>query len=75
LFDGAQLVVPFKGKGSKITHWNPVFVTSYAADFTGKRKSKTEAPALCSKKQKGTHVLSFMLEIISNNFRLLRFSN
>ena len=27
LFDGAQLVVPFKGKGGKITHWNAVFVT------------------------------------------------
>jgi len=27
LFDGVQLVVPFKRKGSKIMHWNAMFVT------------------------------------------------
>ena len=26
LFDGANVIVPWKGKGGKISHWNAVFI-------------------------------------------------
>lgn len=26
LFDGANIIVPWKGKGGKISHWNAIFI-------------------------------------------------
>ena len=62
LTDGAQITVPFKGKGGKVGHWNAIFVKQ-TSSATATSEHTTAATALVKAKE-GVYTIS---EITSFN--------
>ena len=45
MLHGAKLMVPFKGKGGKITHWNTIYIDPSQSNCAEEPAAATDKPA------------------------------